>query len=131
MTTTRRATAADLEFMAAARSRVRATTSRASRAKTDLGFIALREGQDAGAIWSRHVTEGDVPEVHLGVVDGRRGEGIGNALLHALIAAAPGDLTVTVEDGDPIEELYRKNGFEPSGRVGTATTMLRERPEFR
>ena len=107
---------------------------------TDLGFIAMREGQDAGAIWSRYFTEddpgygfvsADIPELSLGVVPGRRGEGIGSALLRALIAAAPGDLSLSVEDGNPAEELYRKNGFAPVGRFGGATTMLRKRPEFR
>jgi GNAT superfamily N-acetyltransferase len=129
MTTTRRATAADLAFLLQVFPGS-GTLTDGFPLEGDLGFIAVREGQDAGAIWSR-LTESEVPELHLGVVDGRRGEGIGNALLHALIAAAPGDLRVTVEDGDPIEELYRKNGFEPAGRTGTATTMLRERPEFR
>ncbi len=79
----------------------------------DLGFIAVREGQDAGAIWSRHFTEAehgygfvseDVPELTMGVVAGRRGEGIGTALLHALIAASPGDLSP------------QRGGRQPSGR---------------
>lgn len=130
MTTTRRATADDVAFMDELVPDSDGFTAGFPLAG-DLGFIAVREGQDAGVIWSRQPDVAQVPELHLGVVDGRRGEGIGNALLHALIAAAPGDLKVSVEDGDPIEELYRKNGFEPAGRTGTATTMVRERPEFR
>ena len=46
------------------------------------------------------------------------------ALLNAMLAAAPGDLSLSVEDGNPAEELYRKSGFVPVGRVGNATTML-------
>jgi GNAT superfamily N-acetyltransferase len=159
MTTTRRATAADLPFMqevyllaadwnpADAKGadfwRKEPTFAKYTEGfprPTDLGFIAMREGQDAGAIWSRHFSAddpgygfvaADIPELSMGVVAGRRGEGIGTALLHALIAASPGDLSLSVEDGNPAEELYRKNGFEPVGRVGNATTMLRKRPEYR
>ena len=100
---------------------------------TDLGFIAEREGQDAGAVWSRYFTAADpgygfvaedIPELSIGVVAGRRGEGIGRALLTAMLAASPVSLSLSVEDGNPAEELYRKSGFVPVGRVGDATTML-------
>jgi len=100
---------------------------------TDLGFIAEREGQDAGAVWSRYFTAADpgygfvaedIPELSIGVVAGRRGEGIGRALLNAMLAASPVSLSLSVEDGNPALELYRKSGFVPVGRVGDATTML-------
>lgn len=101
---------------------------------TDLGFVAVREGQDVGAIWWRYFTADDpgygyvaddIPELSMGVVAGRRGEGIGRALLNAIIATSHGDLSLSVEDGNPAEELYRKQGFVPVGRVGNSTTMLR------
>ncbi len=100
---------------------------------TDFGLIAERDGQKVGAVWSRYFTEQDpgygfvsaqTPEIGIGVVEGRRGEGIGRALLNALIAASNGDLSLSVEDGNPAEELYRKQGFVPVGRVGNSTTML-------
>ena len=100
---------------------------------TDLGFIAEREGQDAGAVWSRYFTAADpgygfvaedIPELSIGVVSGLRGEGIGRALLNAMLAASPVSLSLSVEDGNPAQELYRKSGFVPVGRVGDATTML-------
>jgi GNAT superfamily N-acetyltransferase len=69
----------------------------------------------------------DVPEIGIGVVEGRRGEGIGRALLNAIIAASTGDLSLSVEDGNPAAELYRKSGFVAVGRFGDATTMLRKR----
>jgi GNAT superfamily N-acetyltransferase len=103
---------------------------------TDLGFIAEREGHDVGAVWWRYFTADepgygfvseDVPEIGIGVVEGRRGEGIGRALMNAIIAASTGDLSLSVEDGNPAVELYRKSGFEPVGRVGNSTTMLRPR----
>lgn len=102
---------------------------------TDLGFIASREGEDVGAVWWRYFTaeepgygfvSEDIPEVGIGVVAGRRGEGIGRALLNALLAVAPGALSLSVEDGNPAVELYRKTGFVPVGRVGNSTTMLRD-----
>jgi GNAT superfamily N-acetyltransferase len=101
---------------------------------TDFGLIAERGGERVGAAWWRFFTadepgygfvNAETPEIGMGVVEGRRGEGIGRALLTALIAASDGDLSLSVEDGNPAEELYRKQGFVPVGRVGTSTTMLR------
>ena len=103
---------------------------------TDLGFIAVREGQDVGAIWSRYFTADDpgygfvdelTPELGIGVVAGRRGEGIGRALMNVMLAASTTDLSLSVEDGNPAIELYRKSGFIEVGRVGDSTTMLRKR----
>ena len=103
---------------------------------TDLGFIAAREGQDVGAIWSRYFTADDpgygfvgeqTPELTVGVVAGRRGEGIGRALMNVMLAASNTDLSLSVEDGNPAIELYRKSGFVEVGRVGNSTTMLRKR----
>ncbi len=94
------------------------------------------EGVPVGAVWSRlyptdapgygFVAE-DVPELGIGVLDGYRGRGIGRALLEAMIAATPGDLSLSVEDGNPAIELYRSAGFTAVGRFGDATTMLRTR----
>ena len=155
MTTTRRATAADLPFMeevfvitadwnpenikGAAFWRTDPTFQQyigGFPRETDLGFIAEREGQDVGAVWSRYFTAAqpgygyvadDIPEIGIGVVEGRRGEGIGRALLNVMLAASTTDLSLSVEDGNPAEELYRKSGFMPVGRVGNATTMLYSR----
>lgn len=155
MTTTRRATAADLPFMeevfvitadwnpenikGAAFWRTDPTFQQyigGFPRETDLGFIAEREGQDVGAVWSRYFTAAepgygyvadDIPEIGIGVVEGRRGEGIGRALLNVMLAASTTDLSLSVEDGNPAEELYRKSGFVPVGRVGNSTTMLYSR----
>lgn len=155
MTTVRRATAADLEFLEEVfvitadwnPDNVKGADSWRADATfqqyiggfprpTDVGFIAVREGQDVGAIWSRYFTvdepgygfvSEDIPELGIGVVAGRRGEGIGRALLNAMIAASTTDLSLSVEDGNPAAELYRKSGFVPVGRVGNSTTMLHRR----
>jgi ribosomal protein S18 acetylase RimI-like enzyme len=152
MTTMRRATAADLAFMeevfvssadwnpAAAhgaeywrRDHTFQQYIGGFPRETDLGFIAEREGQDAGAVWWRYFTAADpgfgfvaedVPQLAIGVVDGRRGEGIGRALMNAIVAASAGDLSLSVEDNNPAIELYRKSGFVPVGRRDKATTML-------
>lgn len=152
MTTTRRATAADLPFLEEVFVIAADWNPEAVKGAefwhadptfqkylagfprdTDLGFIAEREGQDAGAVWSRYFTAADpgygfvaedIPELSIGVVAGRRGEGIGRALLNAMLAASPVSLSLSVEDGNPALELYRKSGFVPVGRVGDATTML-------
>ncbi|HOT34124.1 MAG TPA: GNAT family N-acetyltransferase [Rhodoglobus sp.] len=152
MTTTRRATAADLPFLEEVFVIAADWNPEAVKGAefwhadptfqkylagfprdTDLGFIAEREGQDAGAVWSRYFTAADpgygfvaedIPELSIGVVAGRRGEGIGRALLNAMLAASPVSLSLSVEDGNPAQELYRKSGFVPVGRVGNATTML-------
>ncbi len=103
---------------------------------TDVGFVAVRDGEDVGAIWSRYFTAEDpgygfvdeqTPELGIGVVAGRRGEGIGRALMNAMLAASSTDLSLSVEDGNPAIELYRKSGFVPVGRFGDATTMLWKR----
>lgn len=152
MTTTRRATAADLPFLEEVFVIAADWNPEAVKGAefwhadptfqkylagfprdTDLGLIAEREGQDAGAVWSRYFTAADpgygfvaedIPELSIGVVAGRRGEGIGRALLNAMLAASPVSLSLSVEDGNPAQELYRKSGFVPVGRVGDATTML-------
>ena len=155
MTTMRRATAADLPFMeevfvitadwnpenvkGAAHWRTDPTFQQyvgGFPRPTDLGFIAEREGQDVGAVWWRYFTADEpgygfvseeVPEIGIGVVEGRRGEGIGRALMNAIIAASTGDLSLSVEDGNPAVELYRKSGFVAVGRFQDSTTMLRSR----
>ena len=155
MTTMRRATAADLAFMEEVfviAADWNPATARGAEywrqdhtfqqyiggfpRETDLGFIAEREGQDAGAVWWRYFTAADpgygfvaedVPELAMGVVDGRRGEGIGRALMNAIVAASTGDFSLSVEDNNPAIELYKKSGFVPVGRRENATTMLYSR----
>lgn len=100
----------------------------------DFGLIAERDGTPVGAVWWRFFTSDDpgygyvaddIPEIGIGVVAGLRGEGIGRALLKAIVAEAKGPLSLSVEDGNPAIELYRREGFLPVGRFGNSTTMLR------
>jgi hypothetical protein len=48
-------------------------------------------------------------------------------LMNVMLAASTTDLSLSVEDGNPAIELYRKSGFVPVGRVGDSTTMVRRR----
>ncbi|MGX5680677.1 N-acetyltransferase family protein [Schumannella luteola] len=101
---------------------------------TDRGFVAEVGSEPVGMVWSRcfaaeapgyGFVAADIPELGIGVVDGFRGRGIGRALIEPMIAATGGDLSLSVEDGNPAIELYRSVGFEAVGRFGEATTMLR------
>ncbi len=112
----------------------------------DLGLVA--EGPDApgspgparpvGAAWLRTLTSAapgyghvadDVPELTMAVVPGRRGQGIGAALLAAVLdrARQRGDraVSLSVEDGnDTARRLYERLGFRVVGRVGGSDTLV-------
>jgi GNAT superfamily N-acetyltransferase len=104
----------------------------------DLGLVAVAEdGGPVGAAWARtfpandpgygFVAE-DIPEITMAVAAHRRGRGIGRRLLEALIAAAREKgwraVSLSVEDGNRVVQLYRAVGFVPVGRVGHSDTML-------
>jgi GNAT superfamily N-acetyltransferase len=87
----------------------------------DHGSIAEDGGRLIGAAWVRHVADGygfvedDVPELAIAVVPDRRGEGVGGALLAAVIASiervVPG-LSLSCDDRNPARRLYERFGFE-------------------
>lgn len=100
----------------------------------DFGFVVETEGDPVGAVWMRYLEASDpgygfvdeqTPEVTIGVLDGFRGKGIGRMLLQAAVDAAPGSLSLSVEDGNGAIHLYEQFGFVPVGRVGNSATMLR------
>jgi len=106
---------------------------------TDLGVIAAVDGRDVGAAWARRLTSDDpgygwvsddIPELTIGVNPDVRGQGIGHALLDALILrvrAVARALSLSVEDGNTSARvLYEKAGFVVVGRVGNSDTMLLE-----
>ncbi|WBQ08645.1 GNAT family N-acetyltransferase [Kribbella sp. CA-293567] len=100
----------------------------------DFGVVA-EDGRPIGAAWARLLTAerpgygylaDDVPELSIGVAPGRRGRGVGRALLAALIgAAAPyGRLSLSVEPDNRAADLYRSLGFRLTGRNGGSDTMV-------
>lgn len=102
----------------------------------DHGVIAERpSGARIGAAWYRLAGERrgygfvspDIPEITIGVTRGARGQGVGTALLTALIeqareAAFPA-LSLSVEEDNPAVRLYERLAFTRVGRVENAATM--------
>lgn len=109
----------------------------------DFGVVAVDEaaGDPAaplGAVWARALTgdepgygyvADDVPELGMAVVPGRRGAGVGAALLAAFLdrarAAGVRVVSLSVEDGNVrARSLYERHGFAVVGRTGGSDTML-------
>ncbi len=107
----------------------------------DLGVLAVDgSGETVGAGWVRllehnfharnHAAE-NIPELVLGVRPALRGEGIGTALMQALIAACHGHypaIVLSVRQVNPALHLYERLGFvtveEIANRVGTASLVM-------
>lgn len=99
----------------------------------------IGEGRDTrmlGAAWYRRFSaevpgygfiDADTPELAIGVVAVARGQGVGSALLVALVDAARHDgyraLSLSVERTNPALRLYQRLGFVPVGTNGDAWTM--------
>ena len=99
---------------------------------------ADHEGVHLGAAWTFHHDPPllidargiGLPEVAMAVVSARRGEGLGGMLLDLLIARCAGTcdaLCLNVHDRNPAAHLYRRKGFEVTGRgrgaLGTAMRL--------
>ncbi len=102
----------------------------------DIGFIAEENGQPVGAAWLRlfprerpgyGFIDPTIPELTIAVLPGRRGSGIGLALLTASLAAAEEAghpaVGLSVETDNPAQRLYERVGFKKVGQVGGAWTM--------
>ena len=102
----------------------------------DAGVIAEAD-RPVGAAWWRCFDADDpgygfvdaaIPEVSIGVLDGWRRQGVGQALMTALIAAAQacdlGGLSLSVEADNSAVRLYGQLGFDCVGVSGSSLTML-------
>lgn len=79
----------------------------------------------------------DVPELSVGVVEERRGDGLGTAMLTSLLARADevglGRVSLSVEADNPALRLYERLGFvttvadPPNPRAGDSPTLVRTR----
>jgi GNAT superfamily N-acetyltransferase len=90
----------------------------------DVALVATEKGHPVGAAWLRvfrpdspgygFINE-QTPEVTISIVPSRRGHGLGQELLDALLAAAreAGHSTVSlsVEADSPAVSFYERNGF--------------------
>jgi GNAT superfamily N-acetyltransferase len=105
----------------------------------DRGVVAIDESsRPAGAAWYRLFTQDDrgygfvdesTPEITLAVEPFARGRGVGEALMHALVAAARHEgrraLSLSVEeDNGRALRSYTRLGFRRMGRGDGAWTML-------
>ena len=105
----------------------------------DAAVIADVCGRGVGAAWYRRWSESlhsygyiddATPEIGLGVDPGCRRQGIGTALMSALLALAVGhgvsSLSLSVERDNPAVRLYRNLGFEHHADVENAWTMRKQ-----
>lgn len=109
----------------------------------DAGVIAVDHRQrPPGAAWYRlHPDEAPsygfvastIPELTIGVRDDVRGQGIGHALLQALIELAQSQeyaaLSLSVDRNNPARRLYERCGFRDAGISGpeeTSVTMIKQ-----
>ena len=106
----------------------------------DTALIAVDDGFPVGAAWYRlfrrdHQAYGfvdeETPELAIAVVPSRRGRGLGESLLEALVerarAESYGALSLSVPSDDAaLLAFYEKHGFSPVREDETSVTMLRE-----
>ncbi len=104
----------------------------------DTAVIALEDGFPVGAAWFRvfgaepgyGFVDESTPELAIAVVPSKRGHGIGDELLRALIAKAKSGgydrLSLSVEPGNPARKLYERHGFEVVDEGDEAWTMVAE-----
>ncbi len=104
----------------------------------DAGVIAFNEVyQPLGATWYRlhpdsapgyGFISSAIPELTIGVRVDVRGQGVGSALLHALIELARRDgyaaLSLSVDRNNPALHLYERFGFQDAGIVEPEDTSL-------
>jgi ribosomal protein S18 acetylase RimI-like enzyme len=104
----------------------------------DFGVVATADdGTDLGAAWARTLpaeragygyVADDVPELSIGVTPASRGQGVGRALLTALLDAARDAglerISLSVEPENRAANLYRSLGFVTVGHNGGSETMV-------
>ncbi|MBD0337914.1 MAG: GNAT family N-acetyltransferase [Thermoleophilia bacterium] len=105
----------------------------------DRGLIVLDEGFPVGAAWYRLFSAGspgygfldeETPELTIAVVPSRRGRGLGDQLLTALLDQALEDgfpaISLSVEKDNPALHLYERLGFQPVKEMDSTLVMRAE-----
>ena len=103
----------------------------------DVGFVAEREGVAVGAAWLRcgqpmdgKVWTALVPELVIASIPEVRGQGVGTALLRAILDASRFDtIALSVREENPAVRLYERFGFVTErvivNRVGGRSLAMR------
>jgi GNAT superfamily N-acetyltransferase len=102
----------------------------------DTAVIALDEGFPVGAAWYRlfrrrapgyGFVDESTPELTIAVVPSRRGRGLGEQLLAALLERARQEghttISLSVERANPARHLYERFGFEPVRETDNTLVM--------
>jgi GNAT superfamily N-acetyltransferase len=102
----------------------------------DTALVAIDEFQPVGVAWYRLFPEEepgygfvdeDTPELTIAIVPSRRGKGLGEQLLAALLdeARAQGrtEISLSVEPDNPAIRLYEQHGFARVGERAGALVM--------
>ena len=102
----------------------------------DTALVAIDEFQPVGVAWYRLFPEEepgygfvdeDTPELTIAIVPSRRGKGLGEQLLTALLdeARAQGrtEISLSVEPDNPAIRLYEQHGFARVGERAGALVM--------
>lgn len=91
---------------------------------SDIGLVAVRDGEDAGACWMRVLPEGVglasidavTPQLGIGLLPAFQHQGIGKVLMQAALRAAwahgHARVALTVHPENPARRLYAACGFE-------------------
>lgn len=104
----------------------------------DQGVVALaRGGERVGAVWSRCFSREaagfgfvapEVPELSVAVIEGMRGQGVGEALIQELMkrASAAGykAMSLSVDRRNRALALYQRLGFQDAGLSGPEERSL-------
>jgi ribosomal protein S18 acetylase RimI-like enzyme len=103
----------------------------------DTAVIALDAGFPVGAAWYRTFGEDapgygfvneTTPELTIAVVPSKRGKGLGEELLNALLerarAAGHASISLSVEEANPARKLYERFGFREVDERGDTVVML-------
>ncbi len=105
----------------------------------DRALVAIDEFQPVGAAWYRlfeadepgyGFVDAETPELTIAVVPSRRGRGLGEQLLEALLDQARsehfGQISLSVEPDNPALRLYEQHGFAKAGERAGAWVMRAE-----
>ncbi|MDB4987625.1 MAG: Histone acetyltransferase [Myxococcaceae bacterium] len=107
----------------------------------DVGVVAMKDGEAVGAAWVRLAPAGpiseskvwttEVPELAIAIVPEARGQGLGAALLAALLEGLRGrhaSIALSVREDNPAVRLYERSGFRTErrlvNRVGTTSLVM-------